>query len=229
VRRLQARLVTAGQAGRWGQVRALQPLLTPSCSGNALAVRRGTENAGKQTPGVDGRLWDTPAKNSRAWEERRQRGDRAQPLRRIYLPQLRRTNRWRPLAIPTMQERALQALSLRALDPLAETLGDPNAYGFRQERAPMAALEPGCNVGVRQHAPQGILAGAMRACCDALSPDWFVAHSPMERAIRQTWRQAGGMDKQIRSPTDTGVPQGGIVSPAIAHLALDGRAQVVQP
>ena len=94
VRRLQARIVKAVQAGRWGKVRALQHLLTHSFSGKALAVRRVTENDGRKTPGVDGILWDTPVKKTRALEELRQRGYRAQPLRRIYIPKTSGTNRW---------------------------------------------------------------------------------------------------------------------------------------
>jgi RNA-directed DNA polymerase len=127
VRRLQARLVKAGQAGRWGQVRAWQHLLTHSCSGKARAVPRVTNNDGRKTPGVDGRVWATPAKKARALRELRQRGSRARPLRRVYIPKKDGTQRQRPLSIPTMDDRALQALSLLALEPIAETLGDPNS------------------------------------------------------------------------------------------------------
>src|SRR2546428_2749242 len=228
VRRLQARIVKAVQAGRWGKVRALQHLLTHSFSGKALAVRRVTENEGRQTPGVDGMLWDTPAKKTRALEELRQRGYRAQPLRRIYIPKTSGTNRWRPLSIPTMYARAMQALYLLTLDPIAETLGDPNSYGFRRERSPADAMEQCFNVLARKHAPQWILEGDIRACFDEFSHAWLVAHIPMERAIFQKWLKAGFMDKQVLSPTETGVPQGGICSPVIANLALDGLERVVK-
>jgi len=139
-------MVKAMQAERGGKVRALQPLLTHSFSGKALAVRRVTENEGRKTPGVDGILWDTPAKKTRALEALRQRGYRAQPLRRISIPKTSSTNRWRPLSIPTRHDRAMQALSLLALDPIAETWGDPHSYGFRKERAPADAMEQGFNV-----------------------------------------------------------------------------------
>ena len=228
VRRLQARIVKAVQAGRWGKVRALQHLLTHSFSGKALAVRRVTENDGRKTPGVDGILWDTPVKKTRALEELRQRGYRAQPLRRIYIPKTSGTNRWRPLSIPTMHDRAMQALYLLALDPIAETLGDPNSYGFRRERSPADAMEQCFNVLARQHAPQWILEGDIRACFDAFSHAWLGAHIPMERAVLQKWLQAGFMDKHVLSPTEAGVPQGGICSPVIANLALDGLETVVK-
>jgi RNA-directed DNA polymerase len=228
VRRLQARIVKAVQAGRWGKVRALQHLLTHSFSGKALAVRRVTENDGRKTPGVDGILWDTPVKKTRALEELRQRGYRAQPLRRIYIPKTSGTNRWRPWSIPTMHDRAMQALYLLALDPIAETLGDPNSYGCRRERSPADAMEQCFNVLARQHAPQWILEGDIRACFDEFSHAWLGAHIPMERAVLQKWLKAGFMDKHVLSPTEAGVPQGGICSPVIANLALDGLETVVK-
>ena len=98
LRRLQARIVKATQAGRWGKVKALQRLLTHSFSGKALAVRRVTENQGKRTPGVDGATWDTPAKKATAVRQLRQWGYRPQPLRRIYIP--RKNGKRRPLGIP---------------------------------------------------------------------------------------------------------------------------------
>ena len=127
VRRLQARMVKAVQAQRWGKVHALQHLLTHSFSGKALAVKRVTTNDGSKTPGVDDMGWDTPAKKACAIEALRQCGYRALPLRRIYIPQTDGTGRQRPLSIPTRHDRAMQALYLLALDPMAETLGDPNS------------------------------------------------------------------------------------------------------
>src|SRR5437764_3042102 len=98
VRRLQARIVQATQAGRWGRVKALQRLLTHSFSGKALAVRRVTENRGKRTPGVDRETWDTPAKKAAAVRQLRRRGYRPQPLRRTYIP--KKHGKMRPLGIP---------------------------------------------------------------------------------------------------------------------------------
>jgi RNA-directed DNA polymerase len=138
VRRLQARIVKATQEGRWGKVKALQRLLTHSFSGKALAVRRVTENQGKKTPGVDKILWDTPEKKAQAIRELQQRGYHPQPLRRVYIPKSNGARR--PLSIPTMQDRAMQALYLLALQPVAETLADPHSYGFRPERCTADAI-----------------------------------------------------------------------------------------
>ena len=134
VRRLQARLVKATQAGRWGKGRILQRLLTHSFSAKILAVKRVTENQGKQTPGVDGVLWETPEHKAQAMSALRQHGYRTLPLRRVYIPKSRGTDK-RPLSMPCMKDRAMQALYLLAREPIAETLAEPHSYGFRLERS----------------------------------------------------------------------------------------------
>src|SRR3954462_2441910 len=108
VRRLQARIVKAIQEGRWGKAKALQYLLTHSFSGKALAVRRVTENQGKGTPGVDQEIWDTPEKKAAALQTLQQRGYRPRPLKRVYIP--KNNGKRRPLGIPAMKDRAMQAL-----------------------------------------------------------------------------------------------------------------------
>src|SRR2546428_3699966 len=139
VRRLQARIVKATQAKRWGKVQALQRLLTRSCSAKVLAIRRVTENKGKHTPGVDGEVWNTPEKKSQALNELKHQGYRPSPLKRVYIPKA--DGRQRPLSIPTMLDRAMQTLSLQALDPMAECQADPNSYGFRSARSTADAIE----------------------------------------------------------------------------------------
>ena len=138
VRRLQARLVKATQASRRGKGKALHHLLTHSCSGKASAVKRVTDNQGTHTPGVDHDIWNTPEKKMQAVFDLRQRGDRPSPRRRGHIPKSNGT--MRPLGSPTRRDRAMQALSRLALDPIAETTAAPNAYGFRQERSPAAAM-----------------------------------------------------------------------------------------
>ena len=122
ISRLQARIVKAVQQKKWNKVRALQHLLTHSASGKLLAVRRVTENDGRKTPGVDGELWDTPQKKLQGVTSLKARGYHPLPLRRIYIPKA--NGKLRPLGIPTMRDRAMQALYLLALDPVAETLAD---------------------------------------------------------------------------------------------------------
>jgi RNA-directed DNA polymerase len=220
VRRLQARIVKATQASKWSKVKALQHLLTHSFSGKALAVRRVTENPGKNTPGVDGVTWSTPGSKTRAIRQLRQRGYQPRPLRRIYIP--KSNGQRRPLGIPTMRDRAMQALYLLALDPLAETTGDRNSYGFRPERSTADALQQCFIVLARRTAPQWVLEGDIKSCFDRISHDWLLAHVPTDRVILQKWLQAGYLEKHALYATEAGTPQGGIVSPVLANLALDG-------
>src|SRR6266516_6313886 len=123
VRRLQTRIAQATQVGKWGKVKALQHLLTHSFSGKALAVRRVPENTGKRTPGVDGAIWKTPQQKAEAIQSLTQRGYHPLPLRRVYIPISKDAKR--SLSIPTMRDRAMQALYFLALDPVSETPADP--------------------------------------------------------------------------------------------------------
>src|SRR5215470_13055331 len=126
VRRLQARIVKAVRSGRWGKVKALVYLLTHSFSGRALAILRVVTNSGARTPGVDGILWNTPEAKTAAFSTLRRHGYRPQPLCRVYIP--KSNGKKRPLGIPTMTDRAMQALHLLGLDPIEETLADRNAF-----------------------------------------------------------------------------------------------------
>ena len=220
VRRLQARIVQATQQGRWGKVNALQRLLTHSYSGKVLAVRRVTENQGKNTPGVDRVRWNTPEKKAAAVQALRQRGYHPLPLRRVYVP--KSNGKMRPLGIPTMTDRAMQSLSLLALDPVAEVLADPNSYGFRVARAPADAIAQCFTVLSNRLAPQWILEGDIRACFDRIAHAWLVAHAPMDPTILRKWLKAGYLEKHILHPTDEGAPQGGPISPVLANLTLNG-------
>lgn len=221
VRRLQARIVKAVQAGRWGKVKALQHLLTHSFSAKALAVKRVTENPGKRTPGIDGILWDSPEKKAAAIGQLRQYGYRPQPLRRLWIPKNHGQGR-RPLGIPCLVDRAMQALYLQTLDPIAETTGDPNSYGFRQERSTADAIEQCFTVLNKRKSPKWLLEGDIQSCFDQISHDWLLAHIPMDKEILRKWLKAGFMDQGTLYPTEAGTPQGGIASPVLANLALDG-------
>jgi len=226
VRRQQVRIVKAIQEGRWGKVQSLQHLLTRSFSGRALAVKRVTENKGKNTPGVDGIIWNTPKKKMQAVHELRISGYRPQPLRRVYIP--KSNHQKRPLGIPCMKDRAMQALFLLALDPVAETLADPNSYGFRKERSPADAIEQCFIILGNQHSAEWILEGDIRACFDNISHEWLLENIPMERTILKKWLKAGYMEEHLLFPTEAGTPQGGIASPVLANMTLDGLEKFLQ-
>jgi RNA-directed DNA polymerase len=227
VRRLQVRIVQAWKAGRWNKVKALQRLLTCSYSGKVLAVRRVTENAGKKTPGVDGEIWDTPEKKARAVHVLKRNGYRAQPLRRVYIPKKSDSKTMRPLGIPTMKDRAMQALHLLALAPVGETIADPNSYGFREQRSCADAVGQ-CYLALRSANTQWVLEGDIKACFDTISKDWLLTHIPMDKVILEKWLTAGYMDKHVLHETTDGTPQGGIISPALANCALDGLERILK-
>ena len=130
------RIAKAVKENRWNKAKALQHLLTRSFHAKLLAVKRVTSNKGKKTPGVDGVLWKGARAKWRAACSLRRRGYKALPLRRIYIP--KKNGKKRPLSIPVMKDRAMQALYKLALAPIAETKADGNSYGFREDRGQRA-------------------------------------------------------------------------------------------
>lgn len=227
VRRLQMRIVKATKEGRWGRVQALQHLLTHSFSGKALAVRRVTGNRGSNTPGVDREIWTTPGRKWKAIHQLRQHGYRPRPLRRVYIPK-RGSTAMRPLGIPVMRDRAMQALYLLGLAPIAETTGDGSSYGFRTGRSAADAIERCFTVLAKGSSAEWILEGDIASCFDRISHDWLLNHVPMEQSILHKWLKAGFMSKSVFYPTESGTPRGGVASPVLANLALDGLQTALQ-
>ena len=208
------------QEGRWGKVKSLQHLLTHSFSGKATAVKRVTENQGKETPGVDKVTWSTPKSKSQAVMSLRQKGYKPQPLKRVYIPKA--NGKKRPLGIPTMKDRAMQALYLLALDPIAETVADMSSYGFRKERSCADAIA-GCFDALRKRvSPQWILEGDIKGCFDNISHKWIIDNIPTDKLILRKWLKAGFIENNSLFPTEAGTPQGGIISPVLANMTLDG-------
>ena len=164
VARLQTRIAKAAKAGEWRKVRSLQKLLAKSICAKALAVRRVTENQGRKTPGVDRQTWDTPEAKWQAVTELGNKKYKPMPLRRIFIPKANGDKR--PLGIPTMRDRAMQALHLLALDPVAETTADHHSYGFRRERSTTDAIEQIRNVLGRKASPKWVLEGDIKGCFD---------------------------------------------------------------
>lgn len=225
VKRLQARIAKATRENRRGKVKALQRLLTRSHSSKMLAVKRVTENRGKRTPGVDGKVWSTSAAKWKGVTSLQHRGYRTMPLRRIYIP--KSNGKKRPLGIPCMRCRAMQALWKLALEPVAETLADPNSYGFRPGRSTTDAIGQCYNSLAKQTSPAWILEGDIRGCFDNFSHSWIVEHIPMDKEVLRKWLQAGYIDEGTLFETSAGTPQGGIISPVISNMVLDGLEAAV--
>jgi RNA-directed DNA polymerase len=220
VRRLQARIVKAVREGKWHKVRSLVYLLTHSFSGRAMAINRVVSNDGAKTPGVDGVTWTTDD-CGRAFTQLRRRGYRPQPLRRTYIP--KSNGRKRPLGIPIMKDRAMQALYLPGLDPIAECHADGHSYGFRQNRRCADAIEQlHLLLGNPNGAPEWVLEGDITSCFDRIGKEWLIEHVPMDKDVLRMWLEAGYMEEGVVHPTEAGTPQGGIISPVLANWALDG-------
>ena len=167
VRKLQARIVKAQREGRHGKVRSLSRILTRSFAAKALAVKRVTQNQGQRTSGVDGELWTSPRQKAKAVLGLNPQRYRAKPLRRVYIP--KSNGKRRPLGIPTMKDRAMQALFLLALEPIAETTADQSSYGFRRGRSTADAIVQGNIVLSRSSAPQWALEGDIKGCLETAS------------------------------------------------------------
>ena len=226
VRQLQARIVKAVQEGRWNKVKTLVYLLTHSFSGRALAILRVISNSGARTPGVDGTLWNTPEAKSAAFQALRRHGYRPQPLRRVYIP--KSNGKQRPLGIPTMTDRAMQALYLLGLDPIAETLADGHSYGFRRERCCADALDECHKILSGPYSPSWILEGDIKACFDRISHNWLMDHIPLDKELLRKWLKAGFLEKHVLFATTEGTPQGGIASPVLANWTLDGLQRLLE-
>ncbi len=192
----------------------------------ALAVKRVTSNTGKNTPGVDGILWKDHRAKMQAVHRLKQRGYKAQPLRRIYIP--KKNGKKRPLSIPTMHDRAMQALYKLALAPVAETTADRNSYGFRDGRSCADAVAAAFNALAKPNSATWVLEGDISGCYDNISTAWLMENIPLEKRILRQWLNAGYVEKGIAFPTRKGTPQGGIISPTLANMTLDGLEKAVR-
>jgi len=226
VRRLQMRIAKAVKEKKWNKVNALQYLLTHSFYAKLLAVKRVTSNKGKDTPGVDGVLWKGARAKWRAACSLRRRGYQPQPLRRTYVP--KKNGKKRPLSIPTMYDRAMQALYKLALAPVAETIADGNSYGFREGRSCADAVQAAFNALSKPNSATWVLEADITGCYDNISKQWMLNNIPMDNVVLRKWLDAGYVENGITYPTRKGVPQGGIISPTLANMTLDGLEEAVR-
>jgi len=226
VRRLQMRIAKATQAGQHRKAKALQWVLTHSRSAKLLAVHQVTTNPGAKTPGIDNVIWRTGKQKLHAAFTLKRHGYKPRPLRRCYIP--KPNGKLRPLSIPTMYDRAMQALYALALAPIIETLADRNSYGFRQGRCCADALEQCFTILAQILSAWWILEGDIRACFDEISHEWLLQHVPMDKQMLRLGLKAGYWEKGQLFPTVAGTPQGGLISPLLANGVLDGMEQAVQ-
>jgi RNA-directed DNA polymerase len=223
--RLQTRIVKAVEAKDKQKVRSLQRLLARSFSGKLIAVKHVSENRGKRTAGVDSKLLDTPEKRWRQACQLNKKGYRPKPLRRQYIP--KKNGKKRPLGIPVMQDRAEQCLELLGLEPVSECTSDDHSYGFRKKRSAQDAIGACFNALRGAGSAQWILEGDIKGCFDHISHDWMIEHIPMNKRKLKLWLKSGYLEKGMYYPTEEGTPQGGIISPTLANMALNGLQELL--
>lgn len=226
VKWLQMRIAKAVTEQRWHKVKALQWLLTHSFSAKLLAVQRVSSNKGAKTPGIDGVVWNSPASRMKGALSLARRGYRAQPLRRILIPKKNKGKR--PLGIPVIKDRAQQALYLLALEPIAEMTADSNSYGFRPYRACRDAIGQCFCALAKRFSARWILEGDIKACFDGISHLWLRENIPIDSVMLNQWLSCGYMQGKKLYPTPAGSPQGGIISPVLANMALDGMESAIK-
>lgn len=225
VKKLQVRIAKAVKENRWGKVKSLQRLLTASFSAKVLAVRKVTQNQGKNTPGVDGKILRSNREKAEVVTKLNRRDYQPKPLRRVYIK--KKNGKMRPLSIPTIFDRAMQQLYYSALSPISETVADTNSYGFRPERSCADAIAQTFNVLGRQDAAQWIMEGDIKGCFDNISHRWMMDNICMNKTILHKWLKAGYVETKKLFPTNSGTPQGGIISPCLSNFVLDGMDQLL--
>ena len=228
VRRLRQRIFTASQAGDFKQVRNLQKLMLRSRANALVSVRRVTElNAGRKTAGIDGQVALTGQARAdlAGWVQRSSKPWSARPVKRVYIPKRGSTGKRRPLGIPVIADRALQALAANALEPEWEARFEPRSYGFRPGRGCHDAIEAIYQVGKgASPARRWALDADLAAAFDRIDHSFLLSQLGAfpARELIAGWLTAGMVEDGRFTPTGEGTPQGGVLSPALLNVVLHG-------
>jgi RNA-directed DNA polymerase len=226
--KLQKRIYQASKRGDSRQVKRLQRLLIKSWSAKTLAVRKVTQdNTGKKTAGIDGVKSLTPKQRLELVKNLNLK-DKAKPIRRVWIPKPGK-NEKRPLGIPVMKDRASQALVKMAIEPQWEAKFEPNSYGFRPGRS--------CHDAHRalhdmlRHSSKYAVDADIAGCFDNINHEALINKmeiSPHLRRIVKQWLKAGIIDNNVFHKNDRGTPQGGVISPLLANIALHGMENLIK-
>ncbi|MBD3559680.1 group II intron reverse transcriptase/maturase [Planktothrix sp. FACHB-1355] len=226
--KLQKRIYAASRCGNVKRVRKLQKTLMRSWSNRVLAVRRVTQdNQGRKTAGVDGVKSLSPAARLKLAGQLKLTG-KSKPTRRVWIPKPGKDEK-RPLGIPTMYYRALQAVVKAALEPEWEAHFEPNSYGFRPGRSCQDAIKQ-IKLSIQQKA-KFVLDADIAKCFDCINHEALLQKLNIKGKIRRqikAWLKSGVIDQGAFSATSDGTPQGGVISPLLANIALHGLEEMVK-
>ena len=228
VYKLQTRIYAASRRGEIKQVRKLQKTLMRSWSNKVLAVRRvTTENRGKKTAGVDGIKNLSPVARMKLVGQLKLTG-KSKPTRRVWIPKPGKDEK-RPLGIPTIYDRSLQGVVKSALEPEWEALFEPNSYGFRPGRSCHDAISQIKNA-IKQK-DKYVLDADIAKCFDRIDHTALLQKLGYTGKVRQqikSWLKSGVIDQGAFTVISEGTPQGGVISPLLANIALHGMERMLK-
>jgi RNA-directed DNA polymerase len=230
---LQEKIVIATNNGKYKEMYKLQRELINSFSCRALAVRKVVTNTGVRAAGVDKIVWKGPKDYWQAINRLKEivgkpNEYKCQPFRRVYVPKVN-SKEMRPLGIPTLIDRTVQAIYYFAIDPVVETKSDLNSYGFRKGRSTHDAITALRNHLDKKNHPHWILEADISKCFDKISHNFLLEHTPIcHKNVLKEWLKCGVMEELKYMDTYTGTPQGGVISPLLGNIALNGIENLIK-